>query len=223
MQVMRLESGGTVRARNDSDERLQWLARKEDGEVREHLTRTMELALVDLPRSSQRGRHDGGEALPAAHLIDAVVRGIAVIERLDGALMELGDELLDGRRERAVRHVPRPPRTPPGTGRTPRGGAGSMRRRAPRPPPLPLAAAPRGSPPLARAAPLPALLTPQLARVPLPRLSAAATSQKTLGFGWSVRLSLREAVGQEDSCEGRVVMSFHLFALICFIFLNLKT
>jgi hypothetical protein len=62
------------------------------GEVGERLARAAELTLVDLlPR---RGRRDGGEALPAAHLVDAV-------ERPDGALVELGDEPLRGGRRRA--------------------------------------------------------------------------------------------------------------------------
>jgi hypothetical protein len=62
----------------------------------------------------------------------------------------------------------------------------AMLERASPPPP---AATPRGSPPLAHVAPLPALLT----HMPLSRLATAATSQKTLWFRWSVRPILREA------------------------------
>jgi hypothetical protein len=64
--------------------------------------------------------------------------------------------------------------------------------------PPPLAAALIGPPPLARAAPLSALLT----HVPLPRLATSVTSQKTLGFAWSVRPSLREAVRRIVVKEG---------------------
>src|SRR5438876_954702 len=55
------------------------------------------------PRDQFRARaaRPGRPRWPAAaHLVDAVPSGVADVERLDGALVELGDELLRGRRER---------------------------------------------------------------------------------------------------------------------------
>jgi len=75
---------------------------EELGEVGERLARAAELALVDLRGAPQHGGGDVGEALPAAHLVDAVARGVADVERLDGALVELGHHLLGRRGQRAA-------------------------------------------------------------------------------------------------------------------------
>ncbi|RLM93849.1 hypothetical protein C2845_PM08G21320 [Panicum miliaceum] len=68
---------------------------EEPGEVGERLTRVAELALVDIRGPPQHGARDVGEALPAAHLVNAVAHRVADVERLDGALVELSHHLLD--------------------------------------------------------------------------------------------------------------------------------
>ncbi|BAT16018.1 Os12g0164450 [Oryza sativa Japonica Group] len=71
-------------------------------EIGQRLARAAELALVDLPRREQHGRRDVREPLPPPHLINAIPRRVAHIERLDRPLMELHHQLLPGRRERAA-------------------------------------------------------------------------------------------------------------------------
>ena len=60
---------------------------EEPGEVGECLTRAAELALVGLRGPLQHGGRDVGEALLAAHLVDAVTSRVADVERLDYTLM----------------------------------------------------------------------------------------------------------------------------------------
>ena len=60
---------------------------EEPGEVGERLARAAELALVDLRGAPQNGGRDVGEALPAAHLVDAVASRVANVKQLDYTLM----------------------------------------------------------------------------------------------------------------------------------------
>jgi hypothetical protein len=58
---------------------------EEPGGVGERLTRAAELALLDIRGPPQHVGRDVGEALPAAHLVDAVARRAADVERLNDA------------------------------------------------------------------------------------------------------------------------------------------